>query len=134
MFPPLRAVTFLFLLCHSCFVLHIMHGSSALFWVFWYYISSLSTWYCLQSLERRDPAWIGHLYAFLIFVGVVRFNLHHIKSIYFIASPIIAPRWFTKLVCVWFSVALRRLTFIYSENSYSYQNIKYNKGLSYAIG
>lgn len=24
----------------------------------------------LESLERGDPAWIGHLYAFLIFVGV----------------------------------------------------------------
>lgn len=28
---------------------------------------------CLQSMERGDPAWIGYIYSFLIFVGVVWF-------------------------------------------------------------
>lgn len=27
---------------------------------------------CLQSMQRGDPSWVGYIYAFFIFVGVVR--------------------------------------------------------------
>lgn len=30
---------------------------------------------CLQSMQQGDPAWIGYIYAFSIFVGVVWLNV-----------------------------------------------------------
>lgn len=36
---------------------------------------------CLQSMQQGDQAWIGYVYAFLIFAGVVWKNAY-ISSLY----------------------------------------------------
>lgn len=40
----------------------------------------------LQSMQNREPAWIGYIYAFLIFVGVVwnARNLFHGNNLNFL--------------------------------------------------